>query len=159
MERRMPEVAEERRETTMEENYEDRRQHPRKEFAYPVSFGLITPGQPPRPFQGYIKDISLGGACIAVEQRFGLANREDLKGLRVKMEISQPEQDSLFLFSVICWVRMKESKKTWQMLLGLEFEEMAAWQKERLEKFLSLRGKDQEMLWRLWDGYQQAKAR
>ncbi|HYC21697.1 MAG TPA: PilZ domain-containing protein [Candidatus Bathyarchaeia archaeon] len=155
----MPEVAEERRESTMEENYEDRRLHPRTEFAYPVSFGLIMPGQAPRGFQGYIKDISLGGACIAVEQRFGLAKRDDLKGLRVKMEISQPEQDSLFLFSVIRWVRMKESKKIWQMLLGLEFEEMAPWQKERLEKFLSLRGKDQEMLWRLWDGYQQAAAR
>jgi len=154
----MPQVAEEQRDQAVD-GYAEQRRHPRTEFAYPVAFGLIVPGQPPRSFQGYIKDISLGGLCVSVEQRFGLANRNDLSGSRVKIEISQPQQDSLFLFSVIRWVRMRESKKAWQMLLGLEFEEMAGWQKDRLEKFIALKGKDQEMLWQLWDSYAQTPAR
>lgn len=132
----------------------DNRKHARYKFAYPVNFDLFQPGVDSRSFSGFLFNISIGGACIQFEDRYGRIDPGLLVGSRVKVDISIPEGEHIYLGAIIHWIR-RSPGKSFNILAGLEFRDVLDWQLEHLEKFINIRNKDQKMIWNLWENFVQ----
>jgi len=137
----------------------DRRKHRRSDLYHPIRFKLFSRDLAIPPIDGYLKDISLGGARIALDDPYGQFNRRALEGVRTKLQVTLPESEQLQLLCVVCWVRARGPAKGAEVELGLEFVQMEPWQLERIQHFMALRHTDHTMFWNLWDTYQQATQR
>ncbi len=134
-------------------NLIDRRKHRRSEFAYPVDIKFFSPHPDNTSFSSYMKDISVSGACIEFEDRYGRVNLEELPGFRVKITISMPSGGKISVLSRIKWIR-KDTTRHFFIVMGVEFENMEDWQLEDIKKFISLKNKDHNMMWNLWEQYE-----
>lgn len=130
----------------------DRRRHPRSDLYHPIRFRLLSRDSRMPPIDGHLKDVSLGGARIGLDNRHGHLSRSALKGARTKLQITLAGDEPLQLISVVSWVKLGGSAD--EVEIGLEFSEMEAWQLEKIRLFLSLRHTDQTMFWNMWDSYQ-----
>lgn len=59
---------------SIEEDPINRRRHPRSVFTYPVEFELFSQNGEKALFVGYLKDISLGGAGLQIDDPYGRFN-------------------------------------------------------------------------------------
>ncbi len=135
------------------------RKHNRYEFAYPLAFKLFSQDFGDNWIEGNLKDISMGGACIRLEDHYGLIDRKQVGGLRMKLKLFEPEGEKLILLASVRWVRRPKSSDGQLVLIGVEFEGLLDWQMARLERLIQLKGKDHKMLWSLWDNFMQAESR
>jgi len=130
----------------------EQRRHKRHTFAYPVKFDLFQKPPVSISFTGVIYNISIGGACVQFEDKYGRLAIDTLQGSRIKLVISIPEVKKIHLSAVIHWVR-RESETGFALDMGIEFKGIEDWQLEQIEQFINLKNKDQKMLWNLWEDY------
>ena len=130
----------------------EKRKHSRYKFAYPVKFDLFQLSMSSRAFTGIIFNISLGGACVRFEDKYGRVDINSMQGSKVKLAIGITGKEKIFINAMIHWIR-KESRKGMELIMGVEFREIEDWQLEQIEKFIKLKNKDQKMIWNLWENY------
>ncbi len=130
----------------------DNRRYSRHQFAYPVKFDLFKPSLATVSFTGVLYNISIGGACVQFEDKYGRIDLDSFKGSRVKLAIGVPEAEKVYLSAMIHWIR-RASKKGFTILMGIEYKDIQDWQLDHIEKFIHLKNKDQKMLWNLWENH------
>jgi hypothetical protein len=155
----------------LSENFsENLRRQPRSVFIYPVEFELSPSETEPAFFngQGYLKDISSGGAGLQFEDKYGrfILGEEEKVEFRdkygrfnitaeakvvVRILLNVQRGEKVTLLSHIQWI--KKDEKTFHIKMGLEFSELESCKLEAVEKLMGLKGKDHNMIWTLWEQY------
>jgi hypothetical protein len=127
-----------------------RRRHLRSTFTYPVEFKLFSQKAEGMPFVGFLKDISLGGAGLEIEDQYG---RFDIavKNSRVILTLSIPRENKTNIVAFVQWVKRKEG--THHIEMGISFKDLDYKDLIVIEKLVGLRGKDHNMMWNLWERY------
>jgi c-di-GMP-binding flagellar brake protein YcgR len=133
----------------------NRRRDPRADVYHPIRFKLFSRDVATPPSDGYLKDLSVSGARVGLDDQYGQFSRKTLAGLRTKLNITLPEGDTLQLLCVVCWAKPAGATESSEFEIGLKFVDIEPWQLEKIQQFLSSRHNDQTMLWNMWDAYQQ----
>lgn len=116
-----------------EEASANRRRHPRSSFTYPVEFNLFSQKAEGLSFDGmnlykghsgigYLKDISLEGAGLQIEDEYGRFSVNEMERSRVKLTISIPRENKINIFAHIKWVT--KIKGTSHIKLGISFKDL-----------------------------------
>lgn len=142
-------------------NKSDRREYPRSEFTYPVEFRVFSRSSDSPAFKsinqtnfnGYLKDISLSGARLQFEDRYGRFDTKDMQNMRLKLTFKIPGGGRTSVFAEIKWIRKADSKD-FIVKMGIMFKEMEVWQSDAIGKLIGMRNKDHNMMWNLWEQYQ-----
>jgi len=132
---------------------DDRRKYPRSEFTYPVEFKVFSQHHDNTSFNGYLRDISVNGACLQYEDRYGRFLLKDMNGAKIKISLSIPHGDKVSIFARAKWVK-KDDCGSFLFKIAIEFEDIAAWQAGIVKKLISMRNKDHNMMWNLWAQYE-----
>jgi hypothetical protein len=130
-----------------------RRRHRRVKFVYPIEFKILSLAYGSRTFKGLLSTMSLSGALYQFKDHDGLIDAKKIINLRLKLKITVPNMEQISLFARIRWARRLDSNPKRPVDFAVEFEELSDWQLELLESIISLRNKDQKMIWNLWDSY------
>jgi hypothetical protein len=109
-----------------QENPINRRRHLRSVFTYPVEFELLSQKGESASFVGYLKDISLGGAGLQIDDPYGRFNISKAENGTLRLMLSIPRGNKVHIFAHIHWV-----------------------------KKVSLKSKDHNMMWNLWEQHYQ----
>ncbi|RJQ51229.1 MAG: PilZ domain-containing protein [Nitrospiraceae bacterium] len=131
----------------------DRRKYPRSEFTYPVEFRLFSQNSEHASFKGYLKDISVSGACLQFEDRYGRFDSKEMNNAKIKISFSIPDGDKTSIFALIRWVG-KSVPRNFLIMIGIEFQDIEPWQLGIVEKLITMRNKDHNMMWNLWEQYE-----
>ena len=134
---------------------EDRREHERHVIPAAVTctfFEDVLRGK--GTFQGFIHDISLGGAALEVRDDFLTIKESLLLYTTLEMTVAFNLSDGIHrmhISGIIRWCkRMKKSDKSF-VYMGIKFHTLDAKSKEILEHYLSLGTGDTNLIWNLWD--------
>ncbi len=130
-----------------------RRRHERTGFTYPLKLKIFSSKLTNISFIGYIEDISLSGAGINFEDRYGMVQIDGLSDSRVKLLIRMPHGDDIVLLSTIRWIRRDINQKL-IVKVGIEFQKLEDWQIKTVKQLISLKNKDQNMMWNLFENYE-----
>jgi hypothetical protein len=136
----------------VEEDVRDRRKYPRSEFTYPAEFKVFSQNLENISFNGYLKDISISGACLQFDDKYGRLNLKDTSNVKIKISFSVPNEDKVSILAILRWVT-KMDLKTFSVKIGIEFTELNGWQSDIIEKLIGLKNKDHNMMWNLWEQY------
>jgi len=131
----------------------ENRRKSRAEFAFPIKFNIYSRNSSSRSFSGFIRNMSVGGACIQFDDKYGRVDIDGLANKHVRFAVKVPDVEQIFFNASPIWGRKEDPKKSFSVLIGVEFTEMTDWQVEHLEKFIALRNKDLKMIWNLMDTY------
>lgn len=139
----------------------ERRDYPRSEFTYPVEFRVFSRSSDSPSFNntnqtnfnGYLKDISLSGARLQFEDRYGRFDIKGMQHMRLKLTFKIPGGGRTSFFAEIRWIK-KPDPKDFSIKMGIEFKEMEAWQSDAIGKLIGMRNKDHNMMWNLWEQHQ-----
>jgi hypothetical protein len=131
----------------------NRRSNPRSTFTYPVEFVLFAINADSTSFHGYLKDISLSGACLQFEDRYGRCRigQDDKAKARITLRI--PREETIYLFAHVQWITKNEKNSSFKM--GIAFKFMDDTKLMVIEKLMGLKNKDHNMMWNLWEKYEQ----
>ena len=134
---------------------EERREHERHAIPAAVTctfFEDVLRGK--GTFQGFIQDISLGGAALEVRDDFLTIKESLLLYTTLEMTVAFNLSDGIHrmnLSGIIRWYkRMKKSDKSF-VYMGIKFHSLDEKSKEILEHYLSLGTGDTNLIWNLWD--------
>jgi hypothetical protein len=141
----------ERRKEERDKSY--RRRHERTGFTYPLELKIFSSKLTNISFIGYIEDISLSGAGINFEDRYGMVQIDGLSDSRVKLLIRMPHGDDIVLLSTIRWIRRDMNEKM-IVKVGIQFQRLEDWQLKTVNQLISLKNKDQNMMWNLFENYE-----
>ncbi|RJQ48806.1 MAG: PilZ domain-containing protein [Nitrospiraceae bacterium] len=130
----------------------NRRKFFRSEFTYPVEFRLFSRGADNVYFKGYLKDISVSGACLQYDDTYGRFNLEEMRNAKIKLSLSIPNSDKVIVFALIRWVKRIDIR-SFSFKMGIEFQDLERWQLDVIEKLIGMRNKDHNMMWNLWEQY------
>lgn len=136
----------------IEEDVRDRRKHPRSEFTYPTEFKVFSQNLENMSFNGYLKDVSMSGACLEFDDKYGRLNLKNASDVKIKISFSVPNEDKVSILAIIRWIT-KEEARTFSVKMGIEFQEMDSWQSNIIEKLIGMKNKDHNMMWNLWEQY------
>jgi hypothetical protein len=131
----------------------DQRRHERSSFAYPVEIKILHQGDEMVTFSGYMENISVSGAGIYFEDRYGRVNIRELHESKVKISITMPNGEKIVLISNPRWIR-KDVPQRLYIQAGLEFEHVEPWQLDAIKNLIRLKNKDHNMMWNLWESYE-----
>jgi hypothetical protein len=140
----------------------DQRRYLRSVFTYPVEFKLFSQKVKDNrmlqnllvfvpPFNGYLKDISLGGAAIQAEDRDGRFNVQEAEGSKVLLTLGVPHEGKVNVFAHIRWVKKEEG--TSKIRMGISFKNLEHKDLMLIERLIGMKGKDYNLLWNLWEQY------
>lgn len=129
------------------------RKHSRVKFAYPVEFNLFSPNLLSKSFTGHMIDMSVSGASIEFEDRYGRFKVIELRGSKIELLIRMSHGQRITINASINWVKKEEKTQNAVLLMGIEFEELDGLQLDQINKFLKLKEKDHKMMWNLYDYY------
>ncbi|MBI4848729.1 MAG: PilZ domain-containing protein [Nitrospirae bacterium] len=138
---------------TGDDDLADRRKFPRAVFTYPVEFKLFSQSAEHVSYTGYLKDISLSGACLQFEDKYGRLSLKELNKAKIKISFSIPHGGKASILALIRWIR-KIDPRTFSIKMGIEFQDVENWQMESIEKLIGMRNKDHNMMWNLWEQYE-----
>ncbi|MBI5056141.1 MAG: PilZ domain-containing protein [Nitrospirae bacterium] len=136
-----------------EDDLADRRKFPRAVFTYPVEFKLFSQSTEHVSYNGELKDISLSGACMQFEDKYGRLSLKDLNNAKIKITFSIPHGGKASILALIRWIK-KIDPRSFSIKLGIEFQDVENWQMEAIEKLIGMRNKDHNMMWNLWEQYE-----
>jgi len=136
----------------VEEDVRDRRKYPRSEFTYPTEFKVFSQNLENMSFNGYLKDISMSGACLQFDDKYGRLNLKDARNVKIKISFSVPSEDKVSILAIIRWIT-KEEARTFSVIMGIEFQELDSWQLDVIENLIGMKNKDHNMMWNLWEQY------
>jgi len=131
----------------------NRRRHERNEFIYPLELKIFSSQLTNTSFSGYIEDISDSGAGIKFEDRYGRVEIDGLSGSGVKLLVRMPHGNDIALLSTIRWIRRDINQKM-IVKVGIEFQRLDDWQLHAVKQLISLKNKDQNMMWNLFENYE-----
>ncbi|MFO8240266.1 MAG: PilZ domain-containing protein [Dissulfuribacterales bacterium] len=134
---------------------EERRQHPRAIFAYPVEFKIFCGN--PVTFDGFLEDISRSGACLTFKDKYGRLNFDKVGNSQLRLSLSMPEGNNVIILAQIKW--FKKIPKTVSYKIGIEFQYVENWQLEVIENLIGMKNKDHNMMWNLWKQYTESSER
>jgi hypothetical protein len=134
-----------------DETFVEQRRHLRSVFTYPVEFKLFSQKGEGLSFGGYLKDISLGGAALEIEDRYGRFNISDAENSRIILTLSISHQDKMKVLALIQWIKKEEGAS--QIRMGISFKDLDYRDLTVIEKLIGMKGKDHNMLWNLWEQY------
>ena len=137
----------------------DRRKYERIGFTYPLELKIFSSQLTSTSFNGYIEDISVSGAGIKFEDRYGRIQIEGLSGTSAKLLIRMPHGDDIALLSTIKWIRRDIISKKFIVKVGIEFQRLEAWQLKTVKQLIRLKNKDQNMMWNLFENYDKKSGR
>jgi len=103
---------------------------------------------------GFTDDISLGGACIRLGEKYWTGSSTDMVGKNVKLLINIPKVSAdLNVLGKIVWRREMpyEGRKT--VLIGVEFRELTGEDLEFLKKHSYIGEGEEEMIYSLWESF------
>ncbi len=143
-------VAQQENEPYPEINYEDRRQHLRSVFAYPVEVNFFSNKSEYIAFSGYLRDVSMSGACLEFEDKYGRCNMNEIKNTKVKISFCILEREKVDIFAQVKWIT-KASPRTMSLKMGIEFKYMESW--DAIGKLIGMKNKDRNMMWNLWEQF------
>jgi c-di-GMP-binding flagellar brake protein YcgR len=127
----------------------ERRRFDRSDFAYPVEIKFLSGTMDNTIFNGYIENISLGGACVQFEDRYGRVDPVELSDTKMKLIIHMPEGEKIAVLSSAKRVRINTPKQFF-VEIGIEFESLEDLQEKAFSKLMTSKKKDQNMMWSLW---------
>ncbi len=136
----------------VEDDVKDRRKYPRSEFAYPAEFKVFYQNLEHLSFNGYLKDVSISGACLQLDDKYGRFNIKNTNNVKIKISFSIPNEDKVSIFAIIRWIT-KMDPRTFSIKMGIEFKDLAGWQLDIIEKLIGMKNKDHNMMWNLWEQY------
>jgi hypothetical protein len=134
-----------------EEAVINRRRHLRSVFTYPVEFKLLSQKVEGGSFVGYLKDISLSGAALLIEDRYGRFGVNEAKNSMAMLTLSIPHEDKIKIYAHI--QRVKKEEDPSHINMGISFKNLDYKDLTVIEKLIGLKGKDHNMLWNLWEQY------
>jgi len=138
-----------------ERSAEERRQHPRAIFAYPVKFKIFCGN--PVTVDGSLEDISLSGACLKFEDKYGRLSFDKVEDSQLRLSLSTPEGNDVIILAQIKW--FKKIPKTISYKIGIEFQYVEDWHLEVIEGLIGMKNKDHNMMWNLWKQYTESSER
>jgi hypothetical protein len=151
----------------------NRRRQPRSIFIYPVAFELFSNRQEPAFYNGigYLKDITLGGAGLQFEDKYGRfvideqengrSRYKDKYGrfefseeenISIKFSLNLSREEKAVLFGSVCW--LKKIENSFQARMGIAFSNLEPGVSAAVEKLIGFKNKDLHTLWTLWEQYQ-----
>lgn len=136
----------------IEDDVRDRRKYPRSEFTYPAEFKVFYQNLEHISFNGYLKDVSISGACLQLDDKYGRFNVKDTTNVKIKISFSIPNEDKVSIFAIIRWIT-KIDPRTFSVKIGIEFKDLEGWQLDIIEKLIGMKNKDHNMMWNLWEQY------
>jgi len=145
-----PYIADRRQE---ERDGADRRIHERIGFTYPIELKIFSEQLTNISFNGYMEDISISGAGIKFEDRYGRVQIDGLKGEGAKLLVSMPHGDDIALLSTIMWI-IRDRTERMIVKVGIAFQTLEDWQLKTVKQLISLKNKDQNMMWNLFENYE-----
>lgn len=101
---------------------------------------------------GFTEDISLGGACIRLGEKYWTGSLTEMVGKDVKILISVPKVSAgIDALGTIAWKRevSYEGRKT--VLIGVQFKELTKDNFEFLKKHCYVGDGEQDMIYSLWE--------
>jgi len=131
----------------------DQRRHERIRFAYPVEIKILSPHIEQAIYEGYFDDVSIKGACLQFEDKFGRVMVGELTESKMRVSIKMPDGEKIIIISKVRWVK-KDIPQKLHFTIGVEFENIEDWQLAAVKKLVSIKDKDHNMMWSLWDNYQ-----
>ncbi len=131
----------------------EKRNSERSEFAYPVEIIFLSEIEDSTIFHGYIENISMGGACIQFEDKYGRLSTAKLTDTKVKLLLFMPEGEKVAVLSRVKRVQMNTPKQ-FSIEMGIKFENLEDWQERAIEKLAASKRKDQNMMWNLWEQFE-----
>jgi hypothetical protein len=134
-----------------EESFLNRRRHLRSVFTYPVEIKFISRKLESVSFVGYLKDISLGGAGLEIEDPYGRLNINEAKSGRVILTLNIPRENKTHVLAHIRWIEKKGG--TGRVEMGIAFKHLDYGDVTAIERLIGLKGKDHNMMWNLWEQY------
>jgi len=135
------------------ESVVERRRHPRSEFTYPVEFELFLQKGESTSYTGYLKDISLGGAGLQIDDPYGRFNIDKMENGTLRLSLSIPREKKIHIFAHIQW--LKKTQSTSHVNMGIAFRDLDYESSLVIEKLIGLKSKDHNMMWNLWEQYYQ----
>ena len=136
-----------------DENPVDRRRHERSDFAFPVELKLFAQYSDFGTFPGFVQDMSISGACIQFEDKYGKTDIRNLKGINIKITIIMPEGEDLSIPSCIRWA-VKDRTKSFAINIGVEFTHVTDLHITAIKELINRKNKDRNMMWTLWEQYE-----
>ncbi len=131
----------------------EKRNSERSEFAYPVEIMVLSESADNTLFHGYIENISMGGACVQFEDRYGRLNSTKLSDAKAKLFLFMPEGEKVAVLSRVKRIHMNTPKQ-FSIEIGVEVENLEDWQERAIEKLAASKKKDQNMMWNLWEQFE-----
>ena len=103
---------------------------------------------------GFTEDISLGGSCIRLGEKYWTGSLTEMVGKDVKILISVPKVSAgIDALGTIAWKRevSYEGRKT--VLIGVQFKEMTKDNFEFLKRHSYVGDGEQDMIYSLWESF------
>jgi CRP-like cAMP-binding protein len=103
---------------------------------------------------GFTEDVSLGGSCIRLGEKYWTGSLTEMVGKDVKILISVPKVSAgIDALGTIAWKReiSYEGRKT--VLIGVQFKEMTKDNFEFLKKHSYVGDGEQDMIYSLWESF------
>ena len=103
---------------------------------------------------GYTEDVSLGGTCIRLGEKYWTGSLTEMVGRDVKILINVPKVSAgIDVLGTIAWKRelSYEGRKT--VLIGIQFKELTKDSFEFLKKHCYVGDGEQDMIYSLWESF------
>ena len=111
-------------------------------------------GENPLVINGITDDLSLGGACIRLGEKYWTGSITNLVGRTVKMLISVPKVSAgIDVLGKIVWRREVAYDERKNILVGIQFQQMSPDEFEFLKKHCYVGDGEQDMIYSLWESY------
>ncbi len=147
-------IGEERREKPRDGEFDiERREHKRAEFAYPAVIKVFTDRSESIDIKAYLDNISMGGACIQFEDRYGRVKADELHKGKVKITITMPDGEKITFLSSVKRVQENVPRKFF-IELGVGFDNVEDWQIDAIKTLVTMKNKDHNMMWSLWENFE-----
>ncbi len=129
----------------------EQRKYTRLKLSYTLELTLFSSNHLDKSFIGYIKDLSTKGACIQLEDRYNRFDMIEKQESWIELVIDVPQGEQVSLNTRICWIKKDSLKKSFSILIGLEFKGIKEGQLEQIKMLSRIRKKDRQMLHDLFD--------
>ena len=133
----------------------ERRKHQRSDMPATVNCTLLKKDiKGKNSFQGFIQDISLGGASLEVRDDFLTIDNASLKYTEIRLGLELNTSDGIQKINftgIIRWHRRVKKQSMNLLYLGVQFFALDERDQAILEKYLALGTGDKSLIWNLWD--------
>jgi len=99
-------------------------------------------------------NVSEGGACINIGEKYWIGSATDLVGRKAKMMISVPKASLSFeVTGNIVWKKEVSHDEVTSILVGIQFAEISEEDFKFLKKYCYVGDGEQDMIYSLWESY------